>query len=437
MQTKAMAKASRKHWRAMSPVTPLQGERGQLEPSVRVVIPAYNEAARIANTVRDFCTHFGGRAAVTVVANGCRDETADIVRSLQNQYENLALIDIAEPIGKGGAVRIGLKSGSETFVGYADADGSASASQLDKLLNHCASDDVDGVIGSRWIAGAQIKRRQPLKRVIASRAFNLIVRIVLGLPYTDTQCGAKVFRRDAIDRILADLELANFAFDIDLLFTLKRFGLRVIEVPIAWEDSPEGSKIDLVRCGFSMLLSIARLAARYGWLRRVPYSDLIGRGSVIPVKGSLYLFVVGSSASRLTWDAGLREVVEAWKSAGHIVKVMTVNGPLGAFRAISWYAKEGHREADAIVDLGSMLSWLTRLSAKPKLCLPSDLLEGDAITLRRLGFGPSSEADELARQILNRLFATSHLTARFHERNGGWYITFEGDADQNRRTISI
>ncbi len=421
----------------MSPVTQIAEQRDGSEPHVRIVIPAYNEAGRIARTARDFCRHFAQRATIVVVANGCKDETADIVRSLQSEFPNLALIDIADPIGKGGAVRIGLKSGTEPFVGYADADDSASASQLDVLLQACARNGVAGAIGSRWIAGAQIRRRQPLKRVVASRAFNLLARIVLGLPFTDTQCGAKVFRRDAIDRVLADLELANFAFDIDLLFTLKRFGFRVIEAPIVWEDSPEGSKIDLVRSSFSMLLSIARLAARYGWLRRVPYSDLIGRDSVIPVKSSLYLFVVDSWSSRPTWDAGFRKVVSAWQSAGHGVKVMTVNGPLGALRAIAWYAKEGHRKVDAIVDLGSILSWLTRLSAKPKLCLPSDLLEGDEITLRRLGFGPSSEVDEFARQIIVRLVAASHLTAHFHEENGGWHITFAGDAKQDRRTISI
>ncbi len=421
----------------MVPATRVSRERGGLDRGVRIVIPAYNEAARIEGAVRDFCGHFGNRATIVVVANGCRDATAELVRSLQNVYENLALIDIADPIGKGGAVRIGFKSGTEPFVGYADADGSACASQLDALLQRCRQDEIAGVIGSRWIAGAKITRRQPMKRVIASRAFNLLVRLSLGLPYTDTQCGAKVFRRAAIDRVLSELELANFAFDIDLLFTMKRFGFRVIEAPIVWEDSPEGSKIDLFRSSFSMLLSIARLTARYGWLRRVPYSDLIGRGGVIPVKSSLYLFVVDSSSGRLTWDGGFRDVVSAWKSAGHIVKVMTVNGPLSALRALAWYAKEGHRKADAIVDLGSILSFLTRLSAKPKLCLPSDMLEGDAITLRRLGFGPSSEADELAAGILNRLVAASHLAAHFHEENGGWHITFAADAKHDRRTISI
>ncbi len=421
----------------MLPATKVSDDRTRLGAEVRIVIPAYNEAVRIARTVRDFCEHFGGRGTIVVVANGCRDRTADIVRSLQNEYRNLALVDISDPIGKGGAVRIGLKSGSEPFVGYADADGSASAAQLDGLLQRCRLSEVAGVIGSRWITGAKITRRQPLKRVVASRAFNLLVRLVLGLPYTDTQCGAKIFRRESIDRVLADLELANFAFDIDLLFTLKRFGFIVVEAPIVWEDSPAGSKIDLVRCSFSMLLSIARLTARYGWLRRLPYSDLIGRDSVIPVKSSLYLLVIDSSSSRSTWDGGFRHVVEAWKAAGHAVKVVTVKGPLSVLRALTWYAKEGHRKADAIIDLGSILSWLTRLSAKPKLCLPSDLLEGDEITLRRLGFGASSEMDELAKQILNRLVAASHLTAHFHEENGGWHITFAADAKQERRTISI
>jgi dolichol-phosphate mannosyltransferase len=412
-------------------------ECGRLVPEVRIVIPAHDEAARIEGTVRDFCDHFGDRATVVVVANGCADETVSIVRSLRREYPNLQLVDITHPIGKGGAVRLGLKSGDEPFVGYADADDSASARQLDGLLERCRREQVAGVIASRWIRGATILRRQPLKRRIASRIFNGIVRLTLGLPYTDTQCGAKIFRRDAVKRVLSELELANFAFDVDLLYALKRFGFRVIEAPIVWEDSPENSTIKLIPSACSMLLSLARLRIRYGRLRRLPYSDLVGRNGIIPAKTSLTLVVVDADAERWTNDETFSSLIAAWRADGHVVHLLSARGPRDMLKALAWYLRRGQYEAEAIVDMGSTLSWLTRFSSKPKLVFPFDWEEGEQPTLRRLGFGPSAEADELARAIVEKLMSATPLHTRFYEKDGGWHITLPGGSREDPKTIAI
>jgi len=240
------------------------------EPEIRIVVPASNEEGRISTTVREYCEHFGARARIVVVANGCEDGTERVVTALQERYPNLALIAISARIGKGGAVRAGFSSGVETLVGFTDADGSTSAREFDRLITRLREFEADGVIGSRWLSASLVQRPQPALRRLASRIFNGIVRLLFGLPFRDTQCGAKVFRRGAIEKIFSQLEVANFAFDVDLLYRLQKAGCSVIETPIAWSEHFTASKVRLLSASFSMLLAILRLRLRDSLLARVP-----------------------------------------------------------------------------------------------------------------------------------------------------------------------
>jgi len=172
--------------------TPPQG------PEIRIIIPAHNEDARIEPTVREYCEHFGARAVITVITNACTDSTASIVHALSRTFANLELVDISASIGKGGAIRVGFTLGNEPFIGFTDADQSTSAAEFARLLNVCNRAGACGVIGSRWKRGAHVMRKQSLARRIASRIFNRTVVAMFALPFYDTQCGAKVFRRDAI-----------------------------------------------------------------------------------------------------------------------------------------------------------------------------------------------------------------------------------------------
>ncbi len=408
---------------------------------VRIVIPAYCEEGRIARCVVDYCSHFGGRASVVVVANGCRDRTAEIVRSLIRRYDNLSLIEIEHAIGKGGAVRVGLMSGSEPFVGYSDADGSTSAIEFDALLETCNRQGTDGAIGSRWIRGANVTRKQPLLRRISSRAFNLVVRLVFKLPYSDTQCGAKLFRRDAIDSAIGELELANFAFDIDLLYALKRLGFKVVECPITWEDYPHDTKIRLVHSSCTMLLAVLRLRLRHGALRKMPYGDLIARSAVIPVKQSLTIAVASDSPRDVaanSVDAELVRWVLAWESQGHTVRWMAPQNWWEVAQAVLWYVRRGHAEVDALVAHGSKLYPFIRFSSKPKVCMAFDRSGSGELRMHRLGLGPAHRA-EFAALVLERVTLGGMPLRRFYASSGGWNIALpaEGAYAETRLALSL
>jgi glycosyltransferase involved in cell wall biosynthesis len=231
-------------------------------PGLRIVIPAFNEAERIDPTIAEYCNHFGPRAAVLVVTDGCTDKTNAVVRSAQRRYDNLHLIELADHVGKGGAIRIGLDSGAEEFVGYVDADGATSALEFDRLYVIAMRDDIQGVIGSRWLKGARVEPRQPLRRRFASRAFNVIVRALFSLDFRDTQCGAKIFRRSALASALGRLELCDFAADIEILWKLARAGHNVLEVPTVWADRSVGTKVALLSAGWTMLRGVIYLRLR-------------------------------------------------------------------------------------------------------------------------------------------------------------------------------
>lgn len=231
-------------------------------PGLRIVIPAFNEAERIDPTITEYCDHFGPSTTVVVVTDGCTDDTNAVVRSAQRRYGNLDLIELADHVGKGGAIRIGLESGAEEFVGYVDADGATSAVEFERLYGIVQRNDVQGVIGSRWLKGSRVEPRQPFRRRFASRAFNFIVRALFTLDFRDTQCGAKIFRRSALVSALGHLELCDFAADIEILWKLSRSGHDVLEVPTVWADRAVGTKVELITAGWTMLRGVLYLRLR-------------------------------------------------------------------------------------------------------------------------------------------------------------------------------
>ena len=146
------------------------------------------------------------------------------------------------------------------LVGYVDADGATPPAAFDDLVRQCA--DTDCVIGSRWLADSVLHQEQTLRRRFASRAFHAIIQGFFWMGIRDTQCGAKVMKREAVEAIHSQLTVADMAFDINLLFALKRSGFSVLEVPTEWTDQV-GSKVELGRTSFVMLLSVIRLRLYY------------------------------------------------------------------------------------------------------------------------------------------------------------------------------
>ncbi len=205
--------------------------------AVSIVIPACNEANRIARTLGDyhrFLSSSNISFEILVVLNDCRDNTLLIVQELASRYFEIKYKYFPEAIGKGGAILEGFKLAQGDLMAYVDADGSTSAKELYRLMQNIG--DCDGIIGSRWLKGSNIVVPQPLARRVASRGFNFLVRLILGLHYKDTQCGGKVFRRGLIESIIPGPRITNFAFDACMLYEIKKRHFRIREFPITWSD---------------------------------------------------------------------------------------------------------------------------------------------------------------------------------------------------------
>jgi len=231
------------------------------EPSLLLLIPAYNEERRIEPVLRDYAAYFqknySGKFQLVVVLNGCRDNTIAVVQKVAVEFPSISALEFAAPIGKGGAIIEGLKLAPlADLIGYVDADGATAPAAFHDLTKHVG--EADCVIGSRWLPGAVLHVEQTSRRQFASRIFHLIVDVLFQMHIKDTQCGAKVMKRQAVEKIHSSLRIADMAFDINLLYALKRAGFKVLEVPTEWTDKI-GSKVTLFRTSLTMFLSVIRI----------------------------------------------------------------------------------------------------------------------------------------------------------------------------------
>ena len=256
-----------------------------LAPSHNLVllIPAYNEEDRIGPVVRDYAQalrrDYAARFKIVVVLNGCRDNTLGVVQAAAKDYPEIEYLNIAAPVGKGGALIEGLKLAPQAdLIGYVDADGATAPRAFLDLVKRTG--EADCVIASRWLPGAVLHQQQTSKRQFASRVFHLIVQCLFLMNIRDTQCGAKVMRREAVERIHPYLRIADMAFDINLLFALKRAGFTILEVPTEWTDKI-GSKVLLGRTSLTMFLSTVRVRLIYS-----PFYKLLR--PLRPVEGWIY-----------------------------------------------------------------------------------------------------------------------------------------------------
>jgi glycosyltransferase involved in cell wall biosynthesis len=252
-------------------------------PSLLLLIPAYNEEERIGPVLRRFAGYFranySGRFEIVVVLNGCRDNTLSVVEAAAAEFPEIRALEFANPIGKGGALIEGLKLAHHAdLIGYVDADGATPPEAFLDLVRHCA--EVDCAIGSRWLPGAVIQQTQSLKRRIFSRCFHIYVELLFGMHIKDTQCGAKVIRRAVVESIHSALRLADVSFDINLLYSIKRHGFTIREVPTVWTDQI-GSKISLNKGAFGILLSVLRLRLVYS-----PFYEMLR--PLRPLEGWIY-----------------------------------------------------------------------------------------------------------------------------------------------------
>lgn len=226
-------------------------------PHITFVIPARDEAARLGPTLEAYRAGFGPEVELIVVVNGSRDATAQVAHSAAARHGGIVVLEFAEPIGKGGAVRAGFRQARGEWVGFLDADLATPPEDCARLI--AAAEGADGAIASRWAPGARVVGRTS-GRTLVSSTFAGLVRGLLRLPFADTQCGAKLFHRRFLPGYLERATVSDLAFDVELLLLLTRAGARIVEVPTTWIARPGsavlGTPLSFVRQGARMARSL-------------------------------------------------------------------------------------------------------------------------------------------------------------------------------------
>lgn len=229
-------------------------------PTYSIIIPAYNEAARLGATLEKVLAYTalrGWDAEVIVVNDGSTDTTAEIVRVYSSHDPRLKLLENPGNRGKGYSVRNGMLHGLGEILLFSDADLSSPIEEASKLVAAIAA-GADVAIGSRWLRTDLQTQRQPLYRQVSGRIFNLLLRITLGLNFKDTQCGFKAFTRGAAGRIFPLQQIERWGFDPEVLYIAKKLGFKVVEVPVSWAHR-EGTRISPLRDGPRMFLEMLNI----------------------------------------------------------------------------------------------------------------------------------------------------------------------------------
>src|SRR5213596_3500087 len=231
-------------------------------PPFSIVIPCFNEEARIGQTLRltlDYLAAKSPESELIVVNDGSTDATGAIARErLKSAQIAARLLENFPNRGKGAAVRSGLLAAQRPIGLFSDADLSTPLEETPKLIEPIANGELDIAVGSRALDRSLIGIHQPWRREQAGRIFNLLVRFATGLPFWDTQCGFKAFRLDVCRPILEAAHVQGFAFDVELLFLAQRAGLRLQEIPVRWNHI-EGSKVHFLHDSLAMLRAVIAL----------------------------------------------------------------------------------------------------------------------------------------------------------------------------------
>lgn len=209
---------------------------------VDIVIPAYNEEDRIDRTLSVYRSRMDGEARFIVACDGCTDATPQVVERHRREDDRVELLDLPK-LGKGGVIREAFRHCDAEFIGFVDADAATPPEEFQRIVD-AAARQADGAICSRRLPASIVPGRSSLARRIASAGFAAFIRGLFGLPFSDTQCGAKVFRRNVIEDVLPLLNSRGFEFDVDLLSVARKLGYDIVEVPSIWVDQ-EGSRVDL------------------------------------------------------------------------------------------------------------------------------------------------------------------------------------------------
>jgi len=223
-------------------------------PALSIIVPSYNEELRLPPSlglIADYIKQSGRTTEVIVVDDGSTDQTVAVAETFRARIPNLRVVSNGKNRGKGYSVRHGMQEAHGEIVLFTDADLSAPIEEADKLIATLREYDV--AIGSRAMDRNLISVHESRFREFAGIIFNKIVRIVLWLPFVDTQCGFKAFRRERCKIIFEQQRIERFGFDPELLYLARHHGLKAVEIPVRWAHSP-ATKIDMMRDSIQMFV---------------------------------------------------------------------------------------------------------------------------------------------------------------------------------------
>jgi dolichyl-phosphate beta-glucosyltransferase len=223
-----------------------------------IIVPAYNEEHRLPKTLDSILAYLQKqpfRAEIIVVDDGSSDATAALVNTYSQKHPEMRLVSNGMNRGKGFSVRHGMLEARGEIALFTDADLSTPIEEADKLLVAVREHGYDGAIGSRAIDRSLIAVHQSAIREQAGIMFNRVVRWIMGIGFSDTQCGFKAFRRERCKIIFEQQRIERFGFDPEILYLAKRHALRVQEVPVRWSHD-EGTKVNVAADGMRMLVEL-------------------------------------------------------------------------------------------------------------------------------------------------------------------------------------
>ncbi|HRZ85761.1 MAG TPA: glycosyltransferase [Candidatus Paceibacterota bacterium] len=261
-------------------------ENKEVVIDLSIIIPAHDEEKRIGPTLEAYNKFFDGieeidkiikhekngfNYEIIVVVNNSIDKTLEIVEKLSKKQKGkkIKVLNFVEG-GKGFAIIEGFKEAikhKSKLIGFVDADMATGPDAFYDLVRNINNND--GIIASRYIKGSVVNPKQSFQRVVSSRLFNFWIRVLLILPYRDTQCGAKLFKRESITKVIDKLIITKWAFDVDLLYCMKKSKLKIKEFPTVWSDK-EYSTINFKKAGPMMALAVIRLR-----LLNSPFSNIV------------------------------------------------------------------------------------------------------------------------------------------------------------------
>ena len=234
-----------------------------MKPDVSIIIPAYNESDRLGGPLKiilDFISSTRLNAEIVVVDDGSSDDTAEVAKNVFAAAPGVdtSVIRYDDNRGKGFAVKTGLLAAKADVALFTDADLSTPIEEMSKLVEPIQSGEFDATFGSRAIDRSLIGTHQPWRREQGGRVMNLLIKMMSGLPFYDTQCGFKAFNMQKFRPLLDLMTIDRFGFDIEFLFVADHNGLRLSEIPVRWNDVA-GSKVSVLRDTRRMVSELAQI----------------------------------------------------------------------------------------------------------------------------------------------------------------------------------